>query len=267
MPTDDVRGSVESALQDHVDEDTCDYIISLLEDESQDPEEAREAVQALIHGSVDESASVDPLEVCQTLFELLDLNSNNKSSNDDNANNPSSSSTAGGPPALRKLDQAVTMKAQDVQTFASGLAADNTGGTILEAKDSEIATYYANMIDIRSEAAVSERQRRKARQKELRLEMEAKERERAIQEAMDMLENMSSNNKSAEQLMDQHAQDNAQDVHLKSFDLPNLRGGGPPLLSDASITLARGRRYGLMGRNGCGKVRPMNLTYLPLFIR
>eukprot|EP00536_Pseudo-nitzschia_multiseries_P009250 jgi/Psemu1/200235/e_gw1.253.52.1 len=43
------------------------------------------------------------------------------------------------------------------------------------------------------------------------------------------------------------------DVRLLNFELPNLRGGGPNLLSGASLILARGRRYGLMGRNGCGK--------------
>ncbi|OEU07369.1 P-loop containing nucleoside triphosphate hydrolase protein [Fragilariopsis cylindrus CCMP1102] len=43
------------------------------------------------------------------------------------------------------------------------------------------------------------------------------------------------------------------DVRLLNFELPNLRGGGPNLLSGANLILARGRRYGLMGRNGCGK--------------
>ena len=60
--------------------------------------------------------------------------------------------------------------------------------------------------------------------------------------------------------LDDLANDNARDVHLRDFDLPNLRGGGPDLLSGANLTLAHGRRYGLMGRNGCGKTTMM--TYI-----
>lgn len=41
-------------------------------------------------------------------------------------------------------------------------------------------------------------------------------------------------------------------LETKEFTLPNP-GGGQPLLEDASCTLVRGRRYGLIGRNGTGK--------------
>ena len=41
-------------------------------------------------------------------------------------------------------------------------------------------------------------------------------------------------------------------VESKPFSLPNP-GGGPDLLENASFTLVRGRRYGLIGRNGKGK--------------
>eukprot|EP00956_Cyclotella_meneghiniana_P041113 scaffold215099_cov69-Cyclotella_meneghiniana.AAC.4 len=49
------------------------------------------------------------------------------------------------------------------------------------------------------------------------------------------------------------AADNAADVHFTNFNLANRKGGGADLLVDASLILAGGRRYGLMGRNGCGK--------------
>ena len=42
------------------------------------------------------------------------------------------------------------------------------------------------------------------------------------------------------------ATDSSADVHMNNLDLPNLRGGGPDLLRSASLTLARGRRYGLV---------------------
>ena len=41
-------------------------------------------------------------------------------------------------------------------------------------------------------------------------------------------------------------------LETNDFTLPNP-GGGQPLLEDASCTLVRGRRYGLIGRNGTGK--------------
>ena len=43
------------------------------------------------------------------------------------------------------------------------------------------------------------------------------------------------------------------DVQLLNFELSNLRGGGPNLLSGANLILSRRRRYGLMGWNGWGK--------------
>jgi ATP-binding cassette subfamily F protein 3 len=43
----------------------------------------------------------------------------------------------------------------------------------------------------------------------------------------------------------------ARDIHLENFTVSN---GGRELISDASVTLAFGRRYGLIGRNGTGRV-------------
>jgi ATP-binding cassette subfamily F protein 3 len=41
-------------------------------------------------------------------------------------------------------------------------------------------------------------------------------------------------------------------LECPTFTLPNP-GGGAPLLENASCTLVRGRRYGMLGRNGKGK--------------
>ena len=92
--------------------------------------------------------------------------------------------------------------------------------------------------------------------------MEASERQRAIQEAMDTLRlnNNTDNKKKCVDRMMEESTDTMVDVHLQNIDLPNLRGGGTDLLTNASVTFARGRRYGLMGRNGCGKTTL--LTYL-----
>lgn len=242
-----VGAALESAIppsEEYIDEDTYEYITSAL---SEDPfdEDTREAVQELILSSTEDNDQVDGVALCQSLFELLDLGKEGTDGSGPDAKGENAE------PGLRRLGESVTMKSQDVQTFASGLRAKTESGVELEV--SQIKTFYANMIDPNaSEAAISERDRRKARQKEMRMQMEEEERQRAIKEAMDMFQD--NGNEDKESLMDKAQADNMQDVHLKDFDLPNLRGGGPNLLSNASLTLSRGRRFGLMGRNGCGKV-------------
>ena len=248
----DIESNISAALasalplsEEFVDEDTYDYIQSALSGDPFD-EDTREAVRQIILSSTEDNDQVDGVEICQSLFELLDLGKSDAVGDQD----PTLQGPSQGD-SLRKLGQAVTMKEQDVQTFASGLRAKTDDG--IELEESQIAAFYANMIDpSASKAAISERDRRKARQKELRIRMEEEERQRAIQEAMDMFKDDDAE-VSKESLMEKAQNDNMQDVHLKEFDLPNLRGGGPNLLQNTNLTLARGRRYGLMGRNGCGK--------------
>lgn len=238
-----VRGAVDCALASHLDEDTLEYITSLLGEDPHD-DDAREAVEALILGGV-EDEQFDPNDICKAFFELLDLGG-------DDATKEDTKDDLEIDAPLRKLGQAVTMKAHDIQSYAMGLSAELDPVALGDDKESQIAAFYANMIDGKlNEDAVSERDRRKARQKEIRIKMEEEERQRAIKEAMAMLEEPEVG-KTVESMMESSS-DNMQDVHFRNLDLPNLRGGGPNLLQNASITLARGRRYGLMGRNGCGK--------------
>jgi ABC-type dipeptide/oligopeptide/nickel transport system ATPase subunit len=254
----DVLGAVESALKPHIDEDTCDYIASLLEEDPTD-EDAREAVTALIEGFESDNADAgltDNPELCRAFFELLDLGSSSATTSAAAV----VKNEAAPPPLLRKLDQAVTLSTMDVQTFASGLRADTDAAAADGEGESKIAAFYANMIDV-SSAAQSERARRKARQKEIRERLEEEERQRAIQEAMEMFEGTDEDGAADDvDTMMEASADNSQDCHFRSFDLANLRGGGPNLLTNASLSLARGRRYGLMGRNGCGKTT--FLTYV-----
>ena len=49
------------------------------------------------------------------------------------------------------------------------------------------------------------------------------------------------------------------DVHFRNFDLENKKGSGL-LLTKADLTLSAGRRYGLIGRNGCGKTTLLELV-------
>ena len=282
--------AVESTLAPHLDEDAAEYVTSLLEDDPTD-DDARDAVMALVSGSVeDDDASPTPDEICAQFFRLLDFGTvggpgdNGDDSNNDNGKiktgevpstpaptrSSSTTSSADGDvaPFLRRLTESVTLKEKDVTTFASGLSAapDTVSGLEAAASSSRISEFYANMIDVsENPAAMSERARRKARQKALREAAEEEDRRRAIEEAMAMLEDEEAGggregsggdiNDNTE--LDDLANENARDVHIQDFDLPNLRGGGPDLLSGANLTLAHGRRYGLIGLNGCGKTTLM----------
>jgi ABC-type dipeptide/oligopeptide/nickel transport system ATPase subunit len=271
-----IIGAVESALKPHVDDDICEYIAGLLAEDPSD-EDAREAVTALIEGACEdlETGQVDGVELCRIFFELLDMSNPSSSSNTSKEGEASKNGDSLIAP-LRKLDVAVKIGDKDVQSFASGLQADVDSGMAVQGgndegpEQSKIAAFYASMIDVQHNyLATSERVRRKGRQKEIRERMEEEERQRAIEEAMAMFqvpgvgeggdESNPDANAKVDTMMEISA-DNASDVHFRKLDLPNLRGGGANLLTDASITLARGKRYGLMGRNGCGKTTFMSFV-------
>lgn len=259
-----ISAAIEATLAPFLDEDICEYIQSTLAENPND-EDALENVRELLRGSIeadDHGEDCDTEQILKDFMERLQISQAHGGAGDQTNIHEESIADAGEEgPLLRRLANTVTMKANDIQSFASGLSAESrTGGDHEDEAISSIQSFYANMIDISgNDAAMSEKKRRKERQKALREEMEEAERKRAIQEAMDIL------NEEAEEKEDENgvgkvsddfldaAADNSADVHFKNFDLPNLRGGGADLLQNASLTLARGRRYGLMGRNGCGK--------------
>jgi len=244
-----LSSAIEATLAPFLDEDICEYIQSILEEDPND-QDARENVQELLRGSIDPDA--DPESVITQFFAKL------KFENDNGVTQEITKKNYDDEP-LQLLTKAMTMKQHDISSYASGLSAEPMMADHEDETISAIASFYANMIDgADNEGVVSERNRRKEKQKAMREEMEDAERQRAIQEAMDVL-NEDKGDDNPDDLLDA-ASDNSADVHMRGFDLPNLRGGGPDLLRSASLTLARGRRYGLMGRNGCGKTTFM--TYL-----
>ena len=261
--------STKALLATHnsnIDEDSTEYMLSILREDPTD-EDAREAARSIISSALMEH-SEEPDGVCDQFFRSLDsaLNNYSASNNDDNELNNE---------LPRRLDNAITLKSQDIQSFASGLVAHKDSAAIIDlhhddddhpTTSSDIRQFYANMIDVSNVVARSERERRKARQKELRDRMEEEERKRAIDDVMRMMleeeegaidnnNNRNSSNGMTPQEMAEltNAADNSADVHLQNFNLANRKGGGQDLLEDSSLILARGRRYGLMGRNGCGK--------------
>ena len=273
-----------------LDEDTLDYVTGMLGSNPFD-EDTREAVRELLVNAIvsstddvdadaDEEEAMDVMGICDRLFAALDLNTSSSSNCNSDPNDPQNHHPAQSSSALRKLSTTVTMKEQDVATFASGLRSKDENGheqaySPMDGTEdaegtpgppSKIAAFYANMIDPSNNAmAMSERNRRKQRQHAIRLQLEDDERQRAIADAMTMFhtEEDDENNTSKKATKQQQQQGGGddeegdgvmtKDIRLLNFELPNLRGGGPNLLTGANLILARGRRYGLMGRNGCGK--------------
>lgn len=238
-----------------------------------DDDDAKEAVEELLRGSIETDNVEDIITQFFNAFTLNDNNDHNDDANGEGKNDNNDQNDDGITPM--KLTKAITMKEHDIKSFASGLSAEpmfdhedeNNNVVGGGPGGSSIRAFYANMIDIsQNEAAISERKRRKERQKAIREALEDAERQRALQEAMDILNDdtfameQGEDGESPEDMLNA-ANDNSADVHLKNFDLPNLRGGGPDLLQNASLTLAKGRRYGLMGRNGCGKVSSKDVVY------
>lgn len=240
-----LSSAIDEALASFIDEDICEYISSTLIENPHD-EDARENVKELIRGSLEEG---DADQIIENFFEKLSLGDMKENENG------SSAAVLDGQESqmVKKLDKAMTLKDHDIQTFAGGISAEGITSSAIDNEDevmSNVASFYANMIDIsNNEAVISERNRRKEKQKALREAAEEAERKRAIEEAMNVLNDDTIDGENPDEMLDA-ANDNSADVHIRNLDLPNLRGGGPDLLQNASLTLAKGRNYGLMGRNG-----------------
>jgi len=213
-----------------VDEDAAEYIISILEGDARDTE-SRDTVASILSSIVEDEDE----GAVEQFFERLDA----KLSCGVTSSMEAVSIADDQENTLRKLDTAITMKQHDVQTFASGLVAEKDP-TMDQEGQSNIQAFYANMIDVTNNPkALSERNRRKERQKQMRQKMEDDERKRAVEDELRMLEEdllKSSNEANAQELTT--ANDNAADVHFIRFSLPNKKGGGPDLIVDSTIQQA-----------------------------
>ncbi|GMI35615.1 hypothetical protein TrCOL_g9454 [Triparma columacea] len=228
-----------STILASIDEDTREYIASMIA-EADDMEETREAVDAMIEGADEENAE----ELQKKLWAAIESSGEQTQQ--------TSSDDAG--EVTKLLEKKITIGDSDVQTFASGMKA--RGGDD-DARGMDFSTFFANQIGIRTEAAMSEKKRRKLAQRKLREEAERREREIELENQMSLAATGDASADDAAGYND--SVDNAQDCHLVNFNLPNKKGSGTDLLSNVNLTLARGRRYGLVGRNGCGKTTLMEM--------
>ena len=231
-----------------VDSDTIEYICGMLaEDMTVD---TREAVDALIAGADEDGGE----ELSRALWGRL-LGEGGAGEDEDGDD--------GVGQVTKLLTNKVRMAEEDSQYSGNGGIVPLTSEEETAAsRGFSVAAFFANQIGVRTEAAISEKKRRKLAQKKLREEQERREREKEIEHQMAMAAAGGSEeggDGSCYDGADFEAEDNAADVHLANFNLPNKKGSGQDLLSNVNLTLARGRRYGLVGRNGCGKTTLMEM--------
>ena len=280
-----ISSAIESILSQHLDEDTCNYIQSILIDSDENENEyvldpdTKESIQALIEGSMEEPDD----ELCSNFFQRLETKTNVASSQNHN-HAPSATATAATAATaasvpIRKLTQSITIKDSDmnVQTFAMGLRIEDDG-TSGDIKSGTITNTTLAYDDSSSKPIKSERQKRKERQKKLRQLEEEQDRQRAIQDEMLRIQSSTTTTTTTATTPNMDMGLNEEsinvDVHFKNFDLHNAafhatsnssstatsnkNASTDLLLSNANLTLSSHRRYGLMGRNGCGKTTLMN---------
>ena len=153
-----------SAVLSSIDEDTREYIASMIV-EADDMEEAREAVDAMIEGADEENAE----ELQKKLWAAIESSgaqTQQQSASDDTGE------------VTKLLEKKITIGDSDVKTFASGMKAQDGDA---ESRGMDFSSFFANQIGIRTEAAMSEKKRRKLAQRKLREEAERREREVRMQ--------------------------------------------------------------------------------------
>ncbi|PWN96387.1 P-loop containing nucleoside triphosphate hydrolase protein [Tilletiopsis washingtonensis] len=227
---------LERALPD-LDEPIVEYLAGYVDA----PEDPRDDVLDLVRAILESATASDPkasASVDDVLRELAAL--------------LPESSTAEGP--LLRLDRVVDMGRTELSRTAGF---DQAGGVDLALGGT---TKARSAVDVKK----LEKQEEKTRAK---LQKRA---QRDLYESSKLVENARKQETYEEMFLKVNPLENAanksknKDVHLPNID---LSFGSNRLLSGASLTLAQGRRYGLIGRNGTGKstlLRNMALREVPI---
>jgi ATP-binding cassette subfamily F protein 3 len=149
-----------------------------------------------------------------------------------------------GAPANRRLDQAIRVGSQ--RSVSSTLALATTGAVDLESA-------AGRKVESRVDRKKLEKAERKIRAKQDRKVMKNVEYEasRLLNQPVDEAQSYEEFYMAVNPLqLGGDAQSKSKDIKVEGFDVSI---SGKRILSDSSLTLAYGRRYGLVGQNGIGK--------------
>jgi energy-coupling factor transporter ATP-binding protein EcfA2 len=272
------------------DDSLVEYVAGLLAD-APDEEESSEAVADFLQsaGELDEAAAQ---EACAGLFKALRAAGFGAPVGDEAGGSGGGGvAAAAGPGSVGEepattalLTKKVVMGAGDATAaWASGNAAGG-GKSLMEqglaaAKESQsiVVDAWGGGDPLRAQnqrALRKAAQERKRMLRKLQMEEEAKELEARIAHELSNATGVAGKRKGEDGggddddgLADDEDEDGdldgdgggGRDVHLRNFDLENKKGSGL-LLQAADLTLSAGHRYGLIGRNGCGKTTLLELV-------
>ena len=215
-----------------LDDDILEYITSMIEDSDVFEEDTFESVLEFVCSSSDQDEDVSKKSVSD-LFDAL------RSTGDSDSLSPAASETVAATTAL--LSTKVNMKKEDDDLVKS------------HAIKTEISEFFSKQIELTDAIPLSMKNKRKEAQRKMRLQELETQRQREIDHEMELAASATAATDSSEADNDDFNDSLMQDVNLHNFNLPNKKGSGEDLLVDANLTLSCRRRYGFIGKNGCGK--------------
>ncbi|KAM6969817.1 ATP-binding cassette sub-family F member 3 [Aplochiton taeniatus] len=203
-----------------IDTEVFDYITGVLDSggpDFEDEDEVYEAIGGVLQGSSDSKNEDDVREICLQMFNTLKLNNGQSS------------------------QQQVLL---DAPVQLSQMSADNVTAT------DDIQGIW--MIKRSNNTTVNAKKLEKAEAKLKAKHVRRNERDSQKTASPLVLEEASASQASSkkENRVDQTGKNRSYDIRIENFD---VSFGERSLLQGAELSLAAGRRYGLIGRNGLGK--------------
>ena len=236
--------SIITGLLPGLDSDICNYISSFENDSdisSEDSEEElRDFVRPLLEGEgIDEEDVEAAIEQIRSTRSHLDRTSD---------------AVAGPSSGARRLEKAIDMTNNPAISFTASLA---NGPVDIEsttkARTTQVDLKKLEKAEAKIRAKMEKRSRRTVEFEGSKL-VDAAKAQKAYEEMymkVNPLQSAANKGKS-------------KDIHLDAID---VNFGSNQILLNASLTLAHGRRYGLIGRNGVGKstlLRAMGMRDVPI---
>ena len=233
---------VENILNTHLkslDEDIMGYLISVVDGMSIDERKSSQALTEAIGPFLVDCGSVDSEEAAETLCKTISV----------------SFGGSGYKTAVVAEEQHVALLSAPIKMIdRSGLKQNNKptyGGTVISTLDEDGQFTEVNHNSNLDATAIptTQRQIRKNRKENERLQriLRAEELARFNAEA-----EMAAARMAAIKANRAAGRQAAMGVNIERFSIPHPSGTSD-LLTDASLTLASSRRYGLIGKNGAGK--------------
>lgn len=219
-----IRDKCNSVLEG-LDSDILEYIIGAIESGEYDETDLTEMIKGLILGQEFSSSELEATDKCAELLESLNISvSISQPLIIESAVLPS-------PIIMEKVAPIETVSpVEEVVAQSESIGGDCDGASMTSSKKSKDSKASSRTKKTSDKLSASDRVERQVGELEAELEdarvvaAKTRSREGAYKGA----------------------------IEASNFTLANP-GGGAPLLENASCTLVRGRRYGLIGRNGKGK--------------